>query len=120
MDTKDYLICENEYNSYNKTRGEINRSLKELEKKFRDKKFAQSKKGSTALAVTSFYATQLLKLEHAIEEDADEFVDRILNELMQMAFCTEEGKEYLTNMKNDSNQGMEPTSANAQSVVPED
>jgi uncharacterized membrane protein len=109
MDTKDYLICENEYNSYNKTRGKITQALKEFEKKFRDKNFAQSKKGSAILAVTSFYAGQLLKLQQAIEEDTDELADKILKELMQIAFCTEEGKEYLNNLKNDSNQQVDPT-----------
>jgi hypothetical protein len=63
MKPKDYLVFDNEYNSFNKIRGEINAILTEFEKHFRDSKFATSPKGGIILTTISIFAMQLLKKE---------------------------------------------------------
>ena len=102
MSKTDYLICNNEYNSYNKTRGKINQVLADLEKKFRDSNFATSHKGSVAIVATSLFAAQMLKLEKAVREEGDDSADKMLKEFMDMFVCTEEGKKLVSEeMKTD-------------------
>ncbi|WP_417913393.1 hypothetical protein [Candidatus Electronema sp. TJ] len=97
MKPKDYLICDNEYNSFNKTRGQINAILTEFEKQFRDSKFATSPEGGIVLTTISIFAMQLLKTREAIKANDIEAIKKLVKECAGMIVSTEGRAELLLN-----------------------
>lgn len=100
MKFKNYLICDNEYNSFNKTRGQINSILTEFEKHFRDSEFTTSPKGGLILTTISIFVVQLIKTREVIEIDDQEAIERLIKECIGMIVSTEGGAEQLRNQLN--------------------
>ncbi|MCI5149683.1 MAG: hypothetical protein D3916_09905 [Candidatus Electrothrix sp. MAN1_4] len=88
MKPEDYLISDNEYNSFNKTRGQVNAILRDFEKQFRDSEFATSPNGSLVIGITSMFAVQLIKAREAIETNDTEAIAHMAKEYMALLAST--------------------------------
>ncbi|MCI5219282.1 MAG: hypothetical protein D3914_08850 [Candidatus Electrothrix sp. LOE2] len=84
MKPEDYLISDNEYNSFNKIRGQVNAILRDFEKQFRDSNFATSPEGMLVLGTTSMFAVQLIKISEAIKANDPEAIRSIAKENMTL------------------------------------
>ncbi len=78
MKSKDYLLCDNEYNSFNRVRGQINAILTEFEKQFRNSKFATSPEVEFVLMTVSAVAIQLIETKEVVESNDAEAIKKLI------------------------------------------